>query len=293
MKMNNFIQRIKENIKVLYILSLIFVGFAFYWIFLIPWQSDKDAAIEYLEDLWEKDPAEELRILNELRSIRKSRRKLSIFKDLKIDMKGESPLGISVNEFKDIYCINKDIYVVGGYPAVILRLQKDGKWERKKIENLEGLDRSRLFGIWGNNEKGIFAVGIGDFSIGGGGIILRSQGEGNWIGKGIRRIGSKNVRSLSGIWGNNEKGIFAVGYGGVILRSQGDGNWKREDIKSKDVRRLSGIWGNNEKGIFVVGIASDGEVILRSQGDGNWKREDIKSKDVRKLSGIWGNNEKG
>lgn len=127
MTMNYFIQRIKENIKVLYILSLIFVGFAFYWIFLYSWQGDKNTALEYLEDLWEKDPSEELRILNELRYTGQSRRKLSILKDLKINIKGELTSGFFLSSFKDIYCIDKDIYVVGGDPAVILRLQKDGK----------------------------------------------------------------------------------------------------------------------------------------------------------------------
>lgn len=153
MKMNNFIQRIKENIKVFYILSLIFVGFAFYWIFLYSWQSDRDTAIEYLDGLLEKDPSEVMKVSNEFSDYKLSRRKLSILKDLRIDLKNKLSTGIFAFDFHDIYCIDKDIYVVGS--RVILWLQKDGIWGREKIGFPKRVD---LFGIWGNKENS-FAVG--------------------------------------------------------------------------------------------------------------------------------------
>jgi hypothetical protein len=80
-----------------------------------------------------------------------------------------------------------------------------------------------------DNEKGIFAVGATSDE----GVILRSQGDGNWKREDIK---SKDVRRLSGIWGNNEKGIFAVGdikpgeleyvTRGVILKRNKDKNWE-------------------------------------------------------------------
>lgn len=96
---------------------------------------------------------------------------------------------------------------------------------------------SNILDIWGSSETNVFAVG-------GGGAILRYNGE-TWSS-----MVSNTNNDLMGIWGSADANIFVVGRSGTILRFNG-GNWIKMESPTAD--DLYGVWGRSETDVYAVG----------------------------------------
>jgi hypothetical protein len=111
-------------------------------------------------------------------------------------------------------------------------MEYTGYWDRWKLGgNLQ------LFGIWGNSETSVFAVGEG-------GVSYRYDGK-TWQGL---QTGISNT--LRAVGGGSPRDVYAVGEYGAIIHYDGDA-WTEMD--SGIAQNLYGVWGSTDGGVFAVG----------------------------------------
>ncbi|MSP59250.1 MAG: hypothetical protein EXR72_02730 [Myxococcales bacterium] len=111
--------------------------------------------------------------------------------------------------------------------------------------------------LWGGpNGTSVFAVGVG-------GLILHSNGGGNWP-----QQASGTVADLHGVWGVPAVDVFVVGDSGVILRAPGGGVWSAQQSGSN--AQLQSVWGSAGNDVYAVGA---GGTILHGAGGGAWSAQ--------------------
>jgi hypothetical protein len=126
---------------------------------------------------------------------------------------------------------------------------------------------THMYGVWGEDENNIFAVGTF-------GIILRCDGQ-RWS-----LMDSRTQTHFSGVWGTSANDVYAVGYGGIVQRFDGS-EWSLwGEVGQYD--HLDAVWGTSSDNLFVAG---SGGIIHRFNGI-EWVQMQVP--DVPAIKDIWG-----
>ncbi len=129
----------------------------------------------------------------------------------------------------DVWC-GENGFIAPGWEDRLL--EYTGYWYKWKM----GGNR-QLYGIWGDSETSIFAVGEN-------GACYLYDGK-TWHGL---QTGISNT--LRAVGGGSPDDVYAVGEYGAIIHYDGD-TWTEMDSGTEQT--LYGVWGNTEGGVFAVG----------------------------------------
>ena len=162
----------------------------------------------------------------------------------------------------------QNIWMVGDRGRI---LKKHGdQWRDESIDD----EKLVLWGAWAVSANDVWAVGGSVRRGGPKGVILRSNGDGQW-----RRITAPALPTdlnLYKVWAENERSVFFVGEGGVTLHYDGD-RFTRIDVGVRDLLfTLDGYAVEQEPHVLAVGGANEG-LVFRREPDGAWTPEAIPS----------------
>lgn len=117
-----------------------------------------------------------------------------------------------------------------------------------------------MFGVWGEQENDVVAVGGDVNEPDTSGVIWRFDGT-EWTVEDLSGLGEEGVPVLFKVWGRSENEVYAVGGRGTVLRYDGT-EWST--VESATTRTLFTVHGNDEL-VVATGGAQSG-VIVESTG---------------------------
>ena len=163
---------------------------------------------------------------------------------------------------------DQNIWVVGEQGRI---LKKHGdQWRDESIDD----EKLVLWGVWAVNAYDVWAVGGSVRRGGPKGVILRSNGDGQW--RTITDPTLPDDLNLYKVWAANERSVYIVGEGGVTLHYNGE-RFRRIDVGVQDLLfTLDGYVTEDEPQVLAVGGANEALVFRREPG-GTWTPERIPS----------------
>jgi hypothetical protein len=210
-----------------------------------------------------------------------------------------------------------DVWVGNEYRNNVFHSTGNGTWTAQTVEQVPATDNVEHYAIWASGPADVFAVGsklmhfngtawseqnpstlglynsvfgtgptniwvVGQTSVDPFGIVMRSTGDGGWVGE------KTPNKFANGVWLSGPRDIYVVGHQGFdvapaasIVRSTGDGTWTDQSPTGVP-HFLNAIFGTGPGDLYAVGEAG---TILHSTGNGQWTAEG--SGTMENLLGVW------
>ena len=155
------------------------------------------------------------------------------------------------------------VWTCGGTAAILAR--RDGRWRRETVDlSSEDKEITTLWGMWGSGPYDLWAVGGSPDRFGPKGLVLRSNGDGQW-----RRVetpveGVDDGAILYKVWGSGPDDVHIVGERGVALHWDGD---SIQRVETPFDTLLFTVHGRSDGPVLAVGGQGSQAVALRWDGE--------------------------
>jgi len=155
------------------------------------------------------------------------------------------------------------IWAVGEHGRILKRNENGWTDESPTLD-----ERSVLWGVWGAGPNDLWAVGGSVRRNGPKGLVLRSDGRGDWTR--IEDAAIPTDLNLYKVWGTAADNVYIVGEGGVVIHWDGTG-FSRVDTGVLDL--IFTVHGQTNGPIIAVGGLMSGHIFRANENQ--WVDESV------------------